>query len=418
MGLGYEMRQDPQVQGDARRGLGPVLPTILLLTAVFFVNFVSRIVLGPLMPVIEQELGLSHGQAGSLFLLISAGYCVVISLSGFVSARLGHRWTVALSAWALAVALWVVTVSSSLAGLRGGLLLLGAAAGLYLPSGMATMTALVDKKLWGRAIAVHELAPNLGFVAAPFLAELLCGWISWRGVLLVLGWASAVGGLAFLRWGEGGRFRGMAPSPSSVGILARETDFWLMMAVFGLGVGGSLGVYAMLPLFLVADRGFDLGHANSIVGLSRLSSMGMAFVGGWASDRFGPRRTMAAGLMAAGLVTVFLGWNAGTALVVAVFLQPALAVCFFPPALAALSRIGPTEVRSLTVSLVVPLGFLLGGGGIPALIGLLGELGCFSLGISIVGVVMVLSGFAVGWLRLDEGRQARPRSLTRGGVAV
>ncbi|MGQ9857576.1 MAG: MFS transporter [Thermodesulfobacteriota bacterium] len=400
------MEPQDNSQCHEEAALGAALPTILLLTGVFLVNFVSRIVLGPLMPVIEQELGLTHGQAGSLFLLISGGYCVVISLSGFVSARLGHRWTVAVSAWALTGGLVLVALSSSLGRLRWGLLILGAAAGLYLPSGMATMTSLVGRHLWGRAIAVHELAPNLGFVMAPFLAELLTGWISWRGVLGVLAVMSSFGGLAFLRWGRGGRFRGTSPNRTSVGILARESDFWLMMWIFGLGVGGSLGVYTMLPLFLVAERGFELGQANSMVGLSRLASMGMAFVGGWASDRFGLRRTMGLGLIVSGIVTVLLGWTKGVFLVIAVFLQPAMAVCFFPAALAALSRIGPAEVRNLTVSLVVPLGFLLGGGGIPSLIGLSGELGRFPLGIASVGVAMVLSGISVRWLCLGEAKKA------------
>lgn len=411
-----ETRQDVALETPKKIGLGQALPTILLLTAVFFVNFVSRIVFGPLLPVIEQEMGFSHGQAGSLFLLISAGYCVVISLSGFVSARLGHRRTVVLSSWSLAASLIFVASASNPEQLRVGLVLLGAAAGLYLPSGMATMTSLVDRNLWGRAIAVHELAPNLGFVGAPFLAELLCNTLSWRGVLMVIGISSAIGGTAFMRWGRGGQSKGTAPSPASLRILSKESDFWLMMGIFGLGVGGSLGVYAMLPLFLVADRGFELTGANSLVGLSRISSMGMAFVGGWATDRFGPQKTMAGGLILGGIVTCFLGWTSGVILVIAVFLQPALAVCFFPPALAALSRIGPDHVRSLTVSLVVPLGFLLGGGGIPAFVGLMGELGRFSLGISLVGLVMLISGVATRWLGLGEAR--RVNALTQKGGEV
>ncbi len=402
-----EDRTDSLFKSHPSKGLGDALGTILLLTAVFFLNFVSRIILGPILPVIEQEMGLGHGQAGSLFLLISAGYCLVISLSGFISARLGHRWTVVLSSWSLAAALWLVAFSWDLGTLRLGLFLLGSAAGLYLPSGMATMTTLVDKKLWGRAIAVHELAPNLGFVGAPFLAELLCGVVSWRGVMVLIGIFSALVGTVFLRWGKGGQIKGTAPSPSSLKTLAGERDFWLMMGIFGLGVGGSLGVYAMLPLFLVADRSFDLVAANSLTGLSRISSMGMAFVGGWATDRLGPQKTMAGGLILSGVVTCFLGWTSGTLLVLAVFLQPALAVCFFPPALAALSRIGPEHMRSLSMSLVVPVGFLLGGGGIPAFIGFMGELDRFPLGISAIGLAMILSGACTRWLGLGERMQQK-----------
>ena len=41
---------------------------ILFLTLLFFVAFISRYIFSPLMPVIRDELALTHGQAGSVFL--------------------------------------------------------------------------------------------------------------------------------------------------------------------------------------------------------------------------------------------------------------------------------------------------------------------------------------------------------------
>ncbi|MEK7244199.1 MAG: MFS transporter, partial [Thermodesulfobacteriota bacterium] len=64
---------------------------LTLLTGIFLVNFLSRIVLAPLMPVIEQELHLDHAGAGGLFLLIAIGYSAGLLGSGFVSSRLTHR---------------------------------------------------------------------------------------------------------------------------------------------------------------------------------------------------------------------------------------------------------------------------------------------------------------------------------------
>jgi len=69
-----------------------------------------------------------------------------------------------------------------------------------------------------------------------------------------------------------------------------------------------------------------------------------------------------------------------------------MATCFFPPGFAALSRIGPPRVRNISLSFTFPIAFLLGGGAIPAGIGLLGEMGSFDLGISLVGGI-VMSGF-------------------------
>jgi len=77
-----------------RSQLGP----LLLLTGIFFLSFISRIILAPLMPTIEQDLGIGHAEAGTLFLLISAGYFVSLLGAGFLSSRLTHRRTIIFSA--------------------------------------------------------------------------------------------------------------------------------------------------------------------------------------------------------------------------------------------------------------------------------------------------------------------------------
>ncbi|RLB29038.1 MAG: MFS transporter, partial [Deltaproteobacteria bacterium] len=78
----------------------------------------------------------------------------------------------------------------------------------------------------------------------------------------------------------------------------------------------------------------------------------------------------------------------------------------FPPGFAALSRIGPASVRNISVSLTVPVGFLVGGGAIPTGIGMLGDRGFFDLGISLVGVI-IMSGFLlVRYLKFQENEVA------------
>ena len=71
-------------------------------------------------------------------------------------------------------------MTSSLWAMRMGLFILGFAAGLYIPSAIATITSLIARPHWGKAIAVHELAPNLAFFAGPFVAELFLDWSTWR----------------------------------------------------------------------------------------------------------------------------------------------------------------------------------------------------------------------------------------------
>jgi hypothetical protein len=41
--------------------------SLILLVGIFYLNFISRIALAPFLPIVEIDLGLGHGEAGSLF---------------------------------------------------------------------------------------------------------------------------------------------------------------------------------------------------------------------------------------------------------------------------------------------------------------------------------------------------------------
>jgi predicted MFS family arabinose efflux permease len=363
-------------------------------------NFIGRIVVAPLLPAIEADLSISHAQAGSLFLITTTGYILMVVASGLVSSHMTHRKTIILSAFTAGVALLGVSLSHSLAGLRGSLFLLGLATGFYLPSAIATLTSLAPAKHWGKALAIHELAPNLAFVAAPLISEALLHWFSWRAVLVFLGVISAPCGLAFWRFGQGGKFQGQVPNLASYGNLFGQSSFWIIAILFALGMSGSFGIYTMLPLYLTAAQGMDRPFANTLIGLSRVSGLFTSLVAGWATDRFGPAKTLFLVFLFAGLATVLLGLAPGAWLILLVFVQPMVAVCFFPAGFAALSRIGSAETRSLAVSMAVPLGFLVGGGAIPLGIGVLGDAGRFAAGIAGTGALILSGSFLSRLLRL------------------
>ncbi len=395
------MSHDPSLESSPRRALFPLRP-LLFLAAIFFLNFIARIILAPLMPAIEENLSFGHGEAGSLFLLISMGYFIALVGSGFISRPLNHRRTIILSAAAVGLGLLGIASSTSLWGIRIGLFLMGLAAGIYLPSGIATLTSLTASRHWGKAIAIHEIAPNLSFVVAPLICEILLVWFSWRGVLALLGIGSLAAGAAFFRFGLGGAFPGQTPSFRAFRGLFADPSFWIMTVLFSLGIAGSLGVYTMLPLYLVAGQGMERGMANTLIALSRIPGLGMAFMAGWASDRLGVIITLAAVLFLTGLLTLLLGFLPGQWMVLAVFLQPVMAVCFFPPAFAALSSIGPPEARNVAVSLTVPAAFILGGGAVPTGIGIMGDRGFFAQGMALVGAIILLGSLLALCLKLAK----------------
>jgi len=376
-----------------------------LLTAIFLVNFLARVILAPLMPVIEKDLGLGHTAAGSLFMIMAIGYAAGLIGSGFVSSRFTHRRTIALACFACSLAFVLIAASHTLWTIRIGLFLVGAGTGIYLPSGMTTITSSIPSTHWGKAIAVHELAPSLGYMLAPLVVETLLLICPWQAIVALIGAASLILGVTFLKIGPGGDFQGAAPTFGNIRVLTSRTAFWIMAAFFCLGITASLGIYSMMPLYLVAERGIDRTLANTLIGLSRIPVIIMALFAGWISDRIGPKPTIAGVMLINGLTAILLGVLPGRWVILMIFLQPMATVCFFPPGFAILSRIVPPGARNLSVSLTVFVAYLAGAGFFPTIAGAFGDAGAFGLAFILIGCITMAAAPLVTRLDLQEAKE-------------
>jgi len=392
--------------GDSAASFWLQVGPVFILVAIFLLNFISRIILSPLLPTVEKELAISHKQAGMLFFLISAGYLTGLLTSGFVSSRSTHRRTILLSGAGVGIALLGVSVAEQIWLMQIGLVALGLASGFYMPSAIATITSLTERRHWGKAIAIHELAPNLAFFLSPFVAELFLRWFNWRAALGALGALSLIGCAVYSIIGRGGEFAGESPASGALGVLIRSPMFWLMIILFGLGVSATVGVYAMLPLYLVAERHLDATWANTIVAFSRAHGPFLGLLGGWAADKLGAKQTIVISMAFTGIMTLLIGVVSPGWLAAVVFLQPLLAVWFFPAAFAAIAMSAPESARNLAVSFTVPLGFVIGGGAIPTFIGAMGDAGSFANGLIVTGVLIGLGALLSLLLKLPDSAHA------------
>ncbi|MCG6973354.1 MAG: MFS transporter [Desulfobacterales bacterium] len=384
----------PASHSDIDASFRSHLPPLFLLASIFLLNFSSRIISAPLLPTLEKDLSLSHGDAGSLFLFLSIGYFISLLGSGHISSRISHKKTIVISAISVGISLSSISFVHSFFALQCCVFLLGISAGTYLPSGITTLTSLVHPKHWGKAVAIHELAPNLSFILTPLLVEMLLQVFLWRYILRFIGIISIILGVVFFRYGKGGLFLGKPPNFKAIKPILKAPDFWMLMVLFGLAITSTLGIYNMLPLYLTTEHGASLDWANSLVGISRIPALGMSFLAGMATDRLGAKTIMVCVFFFTGILTLLLGMVSTHWVVFVVFFQPILAVCFYPAGFSALSAISAPENRNVIVSLTIPVAFVLGGGTVPMLIGTMADFGHFSLGISLTGL-MIFAGFII-----------------------
>lgn len=363
--------------------MGPVL----LLTAIFFFHFVARQVAGPLLPAMEAELQLTHFQGGLFILCMGTGFFISQIGAAFLAGRWGYRRCILVSLWGAAVSTAGVGLMGSALALYLGFLCLGITGGLYVPSGISLITVLVRPRDWGKAMGIHEVAPNLALISVPFLATAVITAVSWRLGYLLVAAVLALFAVVYTVYGVDSEHVPSPPDRHRIREIAANPSFWCLGLLLSLAVGVETGVYSMVPLFLVTERGFDLAKANQLLGLSRIPSLIMVLLAGWITDRLSASTTVTLALTLTGAAVVVLGVGSEGWIVPAIYVQAAASACLFPPILSMASRISTQENRALTLSLSLAVAPVIGGGLLPAGIALAGDLGSFAAGMVGAGIL-------------------------------
>jgi MFS family permease len=155
-------------------------------------------------------------------------------------------------------------------------------------------------------------------------------------------------------------------------------------------MGANLGIYSIVPLYLTKELHLSIVYANTVLGVSRLGSVGVAIACGFIIDRFELRKLLFFIMITTSVFTVLLGVTPVKYIGVILFLQASFVTGFFPVALVAIAKTFSREMRGLATGIILAVAVVLGGGILPYSLGLSGDLYSFRLGIVIVGVLVAL----------------------------
>lgn len=378
----------------------PAVPWVLFLLMMVFFAIFPRLLLSPLLLRISTDLGIDYGRASAFFLTASFGFITGLLTSGYVAKRLTHRWTIVASVALVGVSLLALSTAQTLRFFHALLFVTGYANGLYPGSGVASVAALVPDVHRGKALALHESGPNSAFILAPLVAAALAPAIGWRGVFALTGIAALCVAGVFAVLGRGRRERGEPPHFENVKLFLHNRTFWIISILFAVVVSAAVGVYSILPTFLIAEHGHSEQFVNGLVGISRITGFAAIFAAGALSDRFGFEVVVGSIMSVTGAMTVLIGTTTGTVLLLAVFLQPLVVQAFFPVAIRALTDAAPPAARNLAVALAIPLANLMGSGVAPRVFGAVAAAGRFELGFIVLGAIVIGS---IGLLPLVHG---------------
>jgi NNP family nitrate/nitrite transporter-like MFS transporter len=358
---------------------------------IVFVIMIPRLLLAPLLLRISADLSISYSRASYFFLTSSAGFIAGLFTSGYVAQRLAHKWTIVTSLAAAGFFLILLSRVQNTGFFHLFLFIDGWSIGLYPGSGITAVSAMVPTAHRGKALAIHECGPNLAFILAPVAAAALAPSIGWRGVMLSFGLCGVVVAGLFALVGRAGNERGQPPNFRNITELARNRSFWVIAALFSMASIGAIGVYGVLPTYLIAVQGFPERLVNNLIGVSRITAFVAILTAGSMTDKYGFRPVVTVILVTTGLATIVLGFAHGRLLLLSVFLQPMIIGAFFPVSLNALADVTAPQRRNLAVALVLPIANFLGSGLAPPVLAAVGNRGWFPQAFICVGILLILS---------------------------
>ena len=378
---------------------------LFIFWCLWYLNYSTRTVFAPLLPLIEDHLALSHGQAGGLLTTLSIGFCISLITAGRFAPVWGYKRTVVGGLIGIGVVVLLLQGAESYVGLHCMSFLAGIALGGYIPSIIPIITEAYEPRHWGKAIGLHDTAAGFALFTTPIFVAFGLHFFSWRRLLLFLGVAAILLPIYFWKIAVEPK----KPPPQEKGhykALLKEKTVWVVGFLWIVSNGSCNGIYSILPLYLVKEQGIDFDYANTLIGISRFGGIFASVVSGFLADRFGYRKILMLSILVTGLSTTALAFLHPLPLLVFILIfQGVVSLAFFPLALAALSRLTPPSERAMATGIAIAFGVVFGAGCTPLVLGAIADHFSFQVGILGVGMITTLSSLLVGFLK--ETRDAK-----------
>ena len=165
---------------------------LFIFWSLWFLNFSTRTVLSPLLPIIEDEFAITHALAGSLFFYISVGFTISVFMAGWISKYIGYKRSIISSFLALVLALIGFRYAETYYHFAAVSFLIGLGSGIYLPNVVPLITSIVSRGNWGKAIGFHETAASSNFLVIPILVAFALRFYHWKSFFVMISGACLV----------------------------------------------------------------------------------------------------------------------------------------------------------------------------------------------------------------------------------
>ncbi len=362
-----------------------------------FFNYADRQAIYSVFPLLAKEFHLSRVQLGMLGSSFALVYGIAAPLVGNIIDRVRRKTAIltGLQTWSL------ICMATALSRNFTHLLLFRAAEGLgetaYFPASMSLISDYHGKATRSRAMGTHQTSVYVGIIAGGFLAGLIAKHLGWRAAFVIFGGCGVLLGLALQRFliepergaadiadlaqGAVPHKHVRMPVREFVRVILGRPTVLLLMAAFMCENFTAMVIFTWMPTFLYEKFHLNLPMAALTATLYiQVTSLLGSPLGGWMADSL--RRRLPGGRILVQAFGIFceapfavlcaltgnMGW-----LIAGLMFWGFFKGLYEANIFASVFDVIRPEARGTATGVMNFMGWLVGGGTAPVLVGWLSE---------------------------------------------
>lgn len=265
---------------------------LFLLALTTFAAGVAESVLIGILPPLASDLRVSVSMAGQLTTLFSIAFAVAVPLLSWMTRHWERRRLLVVGLLCFALFNTMAAISPNYTALLLARIGMAACCGLLIFVSTLLAAELAAPGQQGRAIGIIFMGISASLVFGVPMGVQISSWFGWRWIFFAIAIYSLPLSLLLWRYLPNNRSSAL---PGRAGYLRQlsHRPLWLAQAVSILLLGGHFTFFTYFTPYLATTLGItDAAAVSGLLLLIGLAALGGGYLGGWLSDRLGPRLTL------------------------------------------------------------------------------------------------------------------------------
>lgn len=304
----------------------------LIMYGLFVADFIARVGINSIMPLIQSDLHLTDGQIGVLTSCVALGMAIFVLPISYLGEKYSTKKAITLSSVIWGVGSLISGVTHHFYTLLLARFMVGTGNSAYAALSNSLITGMYPKSRWGKQIGLYNTAMTLGMaVGALFFANLAAAF-HWRVAFYTIGGITLALSLLSLTLPDNRKETAKATHvettrevnlKKAISLIAKNKTLLGVYLGAGLAVFVQQSILTYASIFLVREMEMSISSAATVVSFMSLVALLGYPLGGAVLDRWyavdkRARIWMPAICFALCAATFFLGFSIGNVLLLAI----------------------------------------------------------------------------------------------------